>query len=407
LSYAVASVAAIMSPSLDIIYVFGGGTVAQGTPATNKWQYIDITDTETPTTATDSPSNPPTSAVLPTNAPTQYPSSVPIAQIQATTEPSESPTKPELEGTVDENEGDDDSDQDSQSFSKAARKADTTVAIVVGLLLILIVPVCIFFVRWKLNKKREAYQKDAAVIATELEQGMQTGNTSNTELSNANHADTTAALQAQQTAQTERAVECLTANNEQPKRESMSASGMYVDSPTADDIHVTGGSTLQEERILVPSFTGHSVLSMHSDDEKAEAAYVQDNVEEEATTVEHVHATAGFAVAGTHNPPFVDRINSEELYAGEEEAEVVTEGATQTGGSTADVNDEHEEGSAVERWMRDEVNLPQYVSLFISNGLDDMDTVRYMTDEELKQIGIDMFGHRLRIIKEIEKLNGK
>ena len=63
--------------------------------------------------------------------------------------------------------------------------------------------------------------------------------------------------------------------------------------------------------------------------------------------------------------------------------------------------------TAMEKWLKNVVKLPQYIDLFNENGLEDLGTVKHLTQNELEMIGVDKFGHRLKIYKEIEKLNRK
>eukprot|EP01084_Bolivina_argentea_P227350 383967_1 len=65
----------------------------------------------------------------------------------------------------------------------------------------------------------------------------------------------------------------------------------------------------------------------------------------------------------------------------------------------------NETESAMEKWLNNMVELPQYIGLFNDNGLEDLNTVKLLTEKDLVSIGIEKFGHKLRIIKEIEKLN--
>eukprot|EP01084_Bolivina_argentea_P204598 349427_1 len=46
----------------------------------------------------------------------------------------------------------------------------------------------------------------------------------------------------------------------------------------------------------------------------------------------------------------------------------------------------------------------QYYDTFINNGIDDMDTVKELTDERLEKIGINKMGDRIKIIKQISQL---
>ena len=65
-------------------------------------------------------------------------------------------------------------------------------------------------------------------------------------------------------------------------------------------------------------------------------------------------------------------------------------------------HDIESEESLMEKWMRDTVGLPQYIEVFNENGLEDMNTVKLMGMKELEMIGIDKFGHRMRIINEVK-----
>ena len=56
-------------------------------------------------------------------------------------------------------------------------------------------------------------------------------------------------------------------------------------------------------------------------------------------------------------------------------------------------------------WLRNEVNLPQYLDIFIREGYDDMDTIVYtMTDDDLEGIGIKKRGHRSKIMLFVQRL---
>ena len=61
--------------------------------------------------------------------------------------------------------------------------------------------------------------------------------------------------------------------------------------------------------------------------------------------------------------------------------------------------------NAVAIWVRDKVKLPQYVDNFISNGFDGLDVIMEIEIDELKEIGINLLGHRKRFMKEIAELN--
>ena len=49
--------------------------------------------------------------------------------------------------------------------------------------------------------------------------------------------------------------------------------------------------------------------------------------------------------------------------------------------------------------------LGEYVDLFVENGLDDLEVVKDLTMDILRDIGVDKIGHRMKIIKYIDKLD--
>ena len=62
------------------------------------------------------------------------------------------------------------------------------------------------------------------------------------------------------------------------------------------------------------------------------------------------------------------------------------------------------EREAILHWLLKVVQLPQYIGNFLRNGYDSWRIVRVMDDEQLKQIGVEMLGHRAIIRQEIAKL---
>eukprot|EP01084_Bolivina_argentea_P051934 95451_1 len=64
-------------------------------------------------------------------------------------------------------------------------------------------------------------------------------------------------------------------------------------------------------------------------------------------------------------------------------------------------------GAEVILWLRDEVELPEYIPIFIENGFDDMRAIKIMDKDDLDEIGIQKLGHKKRIIFCIEELNKK
>ena len=67
---------------------------------------------------------------------------------------------------------------------------------------------------------------------------------------------------------------------------------------------------------------------------------------------------------------------------------------------------ENSELVAVRRWMISVVKLPQYLDVFIENGFDDLSLIQMMRSNDLEDLGIDKKGHRLKIMREIDKLTG-
>eukprot|EP01084_Bolivina_argentea_P128556 227213_1 len=61
--------------------------------------------------------------------------------------------------------------------------------------------------------------------------------------------------------------------------------------------------------------------------------------------------------------------------------------------------------AAMKKWLNNVVGLPQYIDLFIENGIEDMDTISHITMNELQMCGIDKIGHKIKITKAIQRLN--
>ena len=55
-------------------------------------------------------------------------------------------------------------------------------------------------------------------------------------------------------------------------------------------------------------------------------------------------------------------------------------------------------------WLEDTVRLPQYYEVLIENGIDDLETVALLAEEQLKEIGIVMLGHRVKLLNEMQQL---
>ena len=62
----------------------------------------------------------------------------------------------------------------------------------------------------------------------------------------------------------------------------------------------------------------------------------------------------------------------------------------------------------IKKWLANTVKLPQYIDNFTLNGYDSFDIISEITDKnELNEIGIELKGHQLKILKEILKLKDK
>eukprot|EP01083_Nonionella_stella_P069504 185304_1 len=58
-------------------------------------------------------------------------------------------------------------------------------------------------------------------------------------------------------------------------------------------------------------------------------------------------------------------------------------------------------------WINNTVCLPKYVNAFKESGYDSMDAVVELNDEKLQSIGINIEGHRVRLLKAIKKYTAK
>lgn len=56
------------------------------------------------------------------------------------------------------------------------------------------------------------------------------------------------------------------------------------------------------------------------------------------------------------------------------------------------------------KWLKDAVQLPQYLNLFIGQGFDCLDGVQRLTDCDLQEMGICKKGHRNKILVYINGL---
>ena len=73
-----------------------------------------------------------------------------------------------------------------------------------------------------------------------------------------------------------------------------------------------------------------------------------------------------------------------------------------------DVNQDKEERSEIEKmkmWTASEVKLPQYFQVLKDNGFEDMESVQYLTENDLKMMQIHKMGHRRKLMRYIMRLN--
>ena len=62
------------------------------------------------------------------------------------------------------------------------------------------------------------------------------------------------------------------------------------------------------------------------------------------------------------------------------------------------------EQQKLKSWLENNVKLPQYYETFVENGIDDLDTVKLLTMETIKGMGIDKIGHQMKILNQVTKL---
>jgi len=63
---------------------------------------------------------------------------------------------------------------------------------------------------------------------------------------------------------------------------------------------------------------------------------------------------------------------------------------------------------AVRSWLQEEVRLPQYFDVFVSNGYETLGIIKEIVDEnDLVEIGIMLKGHQKKILLEVQRLNGQ
>eukprot|EP01083_Nonionella_stella_P107060 309654_1 len=59
----------------------------------------------------------------------------------------------------------------------------------------------------------------------------------------------------------------------------------------------------------------------------------------------------------------------------------------------------------IKLWMKNDLQLPMYLDLFMENGLDGYDSIKKLTALDLKDIGINSYAHRRKIMKFVDKMN--
>lgn len=60
-----------------------------------------------------------------------------------------------------------------------------------------------------------------------------------------------------------------------------------------------------------------------------------------------------------------------------------------------------------EKWMENEVELPEYIELFHEQGLSRLDKVRGLQECDLEELGIEDKSHRLLIIEKIVEMRSR
>lgn len=67
--------------------------------------------------------------------------------------------------------------------------------------------------------------------------------------------------------------------------------------------------------------------------------------------------------------------------------------------------EKEEQTKELKNWLIDTVGLPQYIDTFINNGFEDLSFFNHdLKEQDLKDVGIKLKGHRMKIISEIRKL---
>eukprot|EP01083_Nonionella_stella_P123907 373706_1 len=58
----------------------------------------------------------------------------------------------------------------------------------------------------------------------------------------------------------------------------------------------------------------------------------------------------------------------------------------------------------VKSWLENQVALPQYFDIFMKNGIDELSLVALLDKATLKDIGIDVIGHQMKILNHVKQL---
>ena len=67
-------------------------------------------------------------------------------------------------------------------------------------------------------------------------------------------------------------------------------------------------------------------------------------------------------------------------------------------------DDTKQEQQKLKAWLENTVCLGQYFDVFIENGVEDLDTVKLLTMNEIKGMGVDKIGHQMKLLHQIVKL---
>merc|ERR1712130_651033 len=63
------------------------------------------------------------------------------------------------------------------------------------------------------------------------------------------------------------------------------------------------------------------------------------------------------------------------------------------------------EREKLKEWITTKVGLPEYFDIFIENGVEDLETAKLMTMEDLQIMNIKKIGHKKKIMQRVGMLN--